>query len=196
MANGMFGTASAWLGNATWTKNRDVAEIGAIGERRTAQILDSFSDRAAVLHDLSIPIKGISANIDHVVVSGRKVLILESKVWAPGIYWTLGGTNRWGLTRVVHTEKRTREMARSSLVRFLVTMSTLFGPGTTAILGPTPCGLGYCSLHAKPACRTPGLPVHCVALTAGYGHWTLSYFARTIGVKGIASVRDMLHTWP
>lgn len=119
MANGTFGTAAAGLANAHWAKNQDVADIGANGERRTAEILDSFADRAAVLHDLRIPVKGISANIDHVVVSGKRVLILDTKVWKPGIYWTLGGVNRRGLVRVVHTQKKTMEMARSSLVRLL-----------------------------------------------------------------------------
>ncbi|MCW2135010.1 nuclease-related domain-containing protein [Arthrobacter sp. VKM Ac-2550] len=119
MANGTFGTAAAGLDNAHWAKNQDVAAIGAKGELRTAEILDSFAGRAAILHDLRIPIKGISANIDHVVVNGRRVLILDSKVWAPGIYWSLGGVNRRGLQRVVHTQKKTMEMARSSLVRFL-----------------------------------------------------------------------------
>ncbi|AUI52930.1 nuclease-related domain-containing protein [Arthrobacter crystallopoietes] len=119
MANGTFGTAAAGLDNAHWAKNQDVANIGAIGERRTAELLDSFADRAAVLHDLRIPIKGISANIDHVVVSGKRVLILDTKMWLPGLYWTFGGANRRGLVRVVHTEKKTMEMARTSLVRFL-----------------------------------------------------------------------------
>ncbi|MFD1211790.1 nuclease-related domain-containing protein [Arthrobacter sp. GCM10027362] len=118
MANGTYGTTAAGLNNAAWAKNQDVANIGAAGEKRTAQVLDGFAGRAAVLHDLRIPIPGISANMDHVVVSGRRVLILDSKVWKPGLYWSLAGANRRGLERVVHTGKRT--MAHESLVRFLV----------------------------------------------------------------------------
>src|SRR3954453_8392557 len=101
MTNGIYGTAAAGLNNAAWARNQDVADIGAAGEKRTAQILDGFAGKAAILHDLRIPIPGISANIDHVVVSGRRVLILDSKVWKPGIYWSLGGANRRGFERVV-----------------------------------------------------------------------------------------------
>lgn len=120
MANGIYGTAAAGLGNASWAVNADVAAIGAKGETRTAEILDRFAGRAAILHDLRIPIPGVTANIDHVVVSGNRVLILDTKVWKPGLYWTFGGANRRGWERVVHTEKKTMEMARSALVQFLV----------------------------------------------------------------------------
>ena len=39
--------------------------------------------KAAVLHDLRIPIPGFKANIDHAVVSGRSVLLIDSKMWKP-----------------------------------------------------------------------------------------------------------------
>lgn len=48
------------------------------------------SDRGAVImHDLSIP--GVSANIDHVVVRGRTITLVDAKAWSDGIYFTLFG---------------------------------------------------------------------------------------------------------
>ena len=63
--------------------------VGRRAELRTAQVLDRLASQPGgptVLHDLAIPIPNISANIDHVVVSGRRVLIVDSKGWRPARY--------------------------------------------------------------------------------------------------------------
>ncbi|MGK3708659.1 nuclease-related domain-containing protein [Arthrobacter sp. IK3] len=103
--NGIYGRAAAGLEDTSWAVNESVAKFGAKGEQRSAAVLNKFGDRAAVLHDLRVPIPGFKANIDHVVVSGNRVLIIDSKMWKPGFYWTLAGVNRRGLTKVPHTAK-------------------------------------------------------------------------------------------
>ena len=103
--NGVYGKAGTGLKNTSWAVNADVARIGAAGEERMQGLLDSFRLQAAVFHDLRIPIPGFKANIDHVIVSGRDVLVIDTKNWMPGFYWSLGGTNRRGLKRVKYTEK-------------------------------------------------------------------------------------------
>jgi hypothetical protein len=104
--NGVYGTAGTGLANdSSFAVNDAVAKIGAKGEERTQQLLNGFGLKAAVLHDLRVPIPGFKANIDHVVVSGKRVLIIDTKVWKPGFYWTLFGKNRRGMERVAHTEK-------------------------------------------------------------------------------------------
>jgi hypothetical protein len=104
--NGVYGTAGTGLANdSSFAANDAVARIGAGGEERTQQILNGFGLKAAVLHDLRVPIPGFKANIDHVVVSGKRVLVLDTKVWKPGFYWTLFGKNRRGGERVDHTAK-------------------------------------------------------------------------------------------
>lgn len=65
------------------------------------------------MHDLTIP--GSRANIDHLVISGDKILIVDSKVWKPGRYWTLAGKTRRGVERFTPAEKKTVEMARERL---------------------------------------------------------------------------------
>ena len=98
------------------------AKHGQKGEVQTAAVLDPLTRRdggPTVLHDLRIPLKGVSANIDHVVVSGRNVLLIDTKQWKPGFYWTFGGKSRRGLTRVPHAEKQTMIMAVQGVSGFL-----------------------------------------------------------------------------
>jgi len=104
--NGIYGMAATGLHNdSSFAANEAVAKIGAKGEERTAMILNGFGLKAAVLHDLRVPIPGFKSNIDHVIVSGKRVLVLDTKVWKPGFYWTLAGRNRRGTERIRHTEK-------------------------------------------------------------------------------------------
>ncbi|QOD06078.1 nuclease-related domain-containing protein [Pseudarthrobacter sp. BIM B-2242] len=104
--NGSYGRAATGLTNdASFAANAGAAKAGADGEVKTAAILDGFSLKAAILHDLRVPIPGFKANIDHVVVSGKRVLIIDTKVWKPGFYWSLFGANRRGTERIAHTEK-------------------------------------------------------------------------------------------
>ena len=93
----IFGTAGGSLSTSTsWAKAgaRGVRR-GRDGEIMTAAILDplAYSDRGpTVLHDVSVP--GYNAQVDHIVVSGNKVLLIDTKVWDTGTY--LGwGSKTW-----------------------------------------------------------------------------------------------------
>ena len=106
----------------SWLADQSTAKVGAKGEQRTARILNALatkSDGPTVLHDLRIPLPGISANIDHIVVSGRKVTIVDSKVWKPGFYWTLFGATRRGVERFTPADKKTMPMAREAITSYL-----------------------------------------------------------------------------
>jgi hypothetical protein len=104
--NGSYGRAATGLTNdASFAANAGAAKAGAEGEVKTAAILDGFCLKAAILHDLRVPLPGFKANIDHVVVSGKRVLIIDTKVWKPGFYWSFFGANRRGKERIAHTEK-------------------------------------------------------------------------------------------
>ena len=121
MTGASFGTAggSARKGG-DWAASNGAARVGADGERRTAELLGALVNAGAtVLHDLRVPISGVKANIDHVVVSGRTVLIIDSKVWAPGIYWTLGGHTRRGRESFPPADKKTIPMILPALERHL-----------------------------------------------------------------------------
>lgn len=118
----VFGSAGGSLVGATWAANAAVARVGRRAELRTAEVLDGLASRPGgptVLHDLAIPIPNISANIDHVVVSGRRVLIVDSKGWRPARYWSLGGMVFRGWRRFGHAKSTTPRMAVNGLTGYL-----------------------------------------------------------------------------
>lgn len=105
-SNGTWGRAGTGLADSTsWAVSATAAAQGAKYEEKTAIVLDRFADRAAILHDVIIP--GLKANIDHVVVSGNRVLLIDTKSWRPGFYWTFGGKSRRGFDPVPHVDSKT-----------------------------------------------------------------------------------------
>lgn len=109
-------------GTPTWAANAEVARHGLTGERKTAEVLLHAVSKApgtVVLHDLAIPIPGFSANIDHALVSGPRVLLIDSKAWAAGFYWTAGGVTRRGLAKFPPADKRTVELAAERIAGLL-----------------------------------------------------------------------------
>jgi len=106
------GMASAFGGRAA---------IGKAGEVRTAEVLARLCQGAGptVLHDLRLPMGKIQANIDHIVVSGSEVTILDSKAWQPGRIWTLAGVTRRGWKRFPSGDKKTLAMARTAISALL-----------------------------------------------------------------------------
>lgn len=59
------------------------AKVGADGEGWTALALQDFAERhpeAVVAHSLSIP--GSNADIDHIVVIGDHITVIDSKLWS------------------------------------------------------------------------------------------------------------------
>jgi hypothetical protein len=69
--NGIYGRAATGLQDTPWAVNENVAKIGAEGEQKTEVLLNGFGKKAAVLHDLRIPIPGFKANIEHAIDLGR-----------------------------------------------------------------------------------------------------------------------------
>lgn len=113
--------------DVSWAANREVASIGARGEEATAKILNQIASRPGgptVLHDVAIPIPGFTANIDHIIVSGRKVIIIDTKVWRPAFYWTLFGKTRRGMERFAPAEKKTMAMAADHIGSYLAKKGT------------------------------------------------------------------------
>lgn len=118
----VLGRAGGSLENATWAKNDAVTRVGKAGEVSTAAVLDGLAHRQngpTVMHDLNIPIPRIRANIDHVVVTGRVVHLIDAKVWKPGFYWTVRGTTRRGWSKFAPADKKTMPMAVDAVTRFL-----------------------------------------------------------------------------
>ena len=105
----VIGVPGGGLVDASWAASEEVAEIGRRGELLTAAVLDRLARPGGptVLHDLMLPTtSGVRVNVDHVVVSGRKVVLVDSKCWRLGRYWTALGRTRRGLKPVPHADKR------------------------------------------------------------------------------------------
>lgn len=123
----IYGTPGGGLQHAeTWAKNQQVADLGREGELRTAQILNQKAATPSgptIIHDIMIP--GLDpkyrANIDHLIIADTRILILDSKVWKPGTYWTVFSKSFRGLTRVPHLDKQTMLMGRNGVTKFLDT---------------------------------------------------------------------------
>lgn len=119
----IIGTPGGSLENADWlgAGKKAQASAGQSGEKRTAAITDAFvrKTNGAVLHDLRIPIQGYRANIDHVLVSGQNITIVDTKVWEGGFYWTLGKVTRNGFKKVPHADKRTLPAAVRGITDYL-----------------------------------------------------------------------------
>jgi hypothetical protein len=118
----IIGHAGGSLSNAgSWT-DQGRASVGQKGEERTAGILNTLANQPggpSVIHDVRIPLPGVSANIDHLVISGTTVTIIDSKVWAPGFYWTVFGRTFRGFKAFPAADKRTIPMAVSAIEKHL-----------------------------------------------------------------------------
>lgn len=156
---------------STWgSGDGSAAKRGQQGEVRTARLLNELADRdggPSILHDLRIPMKGVSANIDHVIVSGRRVLLLDTKEWKPGFYWTFRGRSYRGRTRVPHAEKKTMVMAANAVRGFLEregVKATVIEPVVAVWPSSTKNTLTVWALRF-PGART----IHADRLTSGSG---------------------------
>lgn len=118
----VIGHAGGSLGNASSWTSQSRATIGQKGEEATAAILGELVKQPggpSVIHDARIPLPNVKANIDHIVVSGNTVTILDSKNWAPGFYWTLFGTSYRGFSAFPSADKKTVPMAVNGISAYL-----------------------------------------------------------------------------
>lgn len=116
----VFGKPAASLKSGqAWAKNDAVIKHGAVGEMKTAALLNALPDGFVVFHDLRLPMKNISANIDHAVLYGKHLILIDSKAWAGGFYWSFRGKNFRGLKHVDHISKKTMQMGETSFSALL-----------------------------------------------------------------------------
>lgn len=118
-----YGRAGGSLDDAGFAANAQTAKAGQAGELLTARILNrQAADRGfTVLHDLRVP--RARANIDHVVVAGNRVWVIDSKLWLPGVYMTVPkGTVRFDgrkMADVPHADKRGLPLGHARIAELL-----------------------------------------------------------------------------
>ena len=81
----VIGIPGGGLVGASWAASEEVAEVGRRGELLTAAVLDRLAhpEGPTVLHDLLLSgVWGVRVNVDHVVVSGRRMVAGRLEVLA------------------------------------------------------------------------------------------------------------------
>ena len=132
------------------------SSLGAQGEARTAAVLDGLAGPdTVVLHSLSAPGFG-AGDLDHVVlrqtVVGAVLLVVDSKLWKPGLYLTAGSRTYRGLQRFRPAEHVTTSLAAAKLSEHLgIPVHAL------VVIWPSHPGqitsLGLCMGDGTPWCR-------------------------------------------
>jgi hypothetical protein len=77
---------------------RPGTEPDEAGERLTAELLERYLTRipaARVCHGLAGEAGSVFADVDHAVLCGRRLVLVESKVWLPGHYRVDGAGVLW-----------------------------------------------------------------------------------------------------
>lgn len=100
------GTLAANSGQRFTTADR--AKAGRRGELACAEMLEkvfSADPGVHVFHDVTIP--SYQANVDHVLVRGDRVVLLDAKQWKSGFYWTIAGRSFRGTERIEWADKHT-----------------------------------------------------------------------------------------
>lgn len=85
---GAHGTAATGLKSsraAHFTSSAANARVGADGEKVLARLLNAHAEHAEIFHDLRVP--GSRVNVDHAVLSGNTLLLIDTKVWKAGTYF-------------------------------------------------------------------------------------------------------------
>jgi len=118
---GVFGAAGSIADEQVGS--RGSRRAGATGELHTAAALRELQRYEcaglAVFHALDVPVPGVRADIDHIVVSGSRITIFDSKTWRSGWYWTFGGVTRRGIQRLEHPDRSYMPRAAKAIERYL-----------------------------------------------------------------------------
>ena len=95
MSGTVYGRAGENLSSFSGDAGRGGQERGRRAEGDTAELLGAWAERGlTVLH--SVRVRGGAADIDHVLVGARGVVLIDTKAWKPGLYLTVGSrTYRW-----------------------------------------------------------------------------------------------------
>ena len=83
----VFGSAGASLADVRGWRRASV-ESGLLGEELTGELLENYVTRipsARIFHSLAWP-GSATADVDHAVLCGRRLVLIDSKYWRPGDY--------------------------------------------------------------------------------------------------------------
>jgi len=190
MAGRIYGQAGKGLENADWAANDDVARIGQSGEVKTSRIINHAvqGTKAVALHDLRIPLPGVRANIDHVLITHNGVYLIDSKVWKPGFMWTVGGTTRRGWQKFPYADKSTMKMAHDGVAAMLDKRGVHIPVHGQLVVWPSSKN-GKLSTWAL---RVPGASVTTPEKFEGWVHGTAKK-SRAVDEEAVSAMRSLIN---
>lgn len=113
------GTVAGSLMEGSFLTNKDTVGVGVRAELETGRVLNEFTRFGpSVVHDVDIPLSGVDANIDHVMVAGSTVFVFDSKWWAGDLFWSFSGAHFRGMQRFDLAGKKTMQLAQQALTGF------------------------------------------------------------------------------
>lgn len=136
----VYGVAGENLGSFTGDAGCGGRAHGMRGEQRTAVLLDGLAGRGfTVLH--SVRVCGGAADIDHVLIGSRGVVLIDTKTWRAGVYVRLGSrAYRWVAGAVL--PGRFTPAESTSLARSVEQMRGAGVPVVGAVVAVWPSGAG------------------------------------------------------
>ena len=159
----VYGRAGRNLESFTGRAGRGGRERGRRAERDTANLLDAYALRhgLTVLH--SVQVRHGAADIDHVLVGSRGVVLIDTKAWRAGAYvrlasrayrWTGGLPERFPPGESTSLERSVTQMRRAGI------------PVVAAVVAVWPSGRGRVRLAfmSYPGARNVTSPRRAVRL--------------------------------
>ena len=155
------------------------------GERLTADLLERYLARlsgARIFHGLALP-GSVFADIDHAVLAGRRLVLIESKTWLPGHYtadetgtlWRNGRRFRGGATRLPEALAAYRELLPGADIRGAL------------IVYPSRAG----QVSTDPAADAPAPPMTPDVFVHRIGDW-LAAESSKVDIDLLRTVRDLV----
>jgi NERD domain protein len=147
----VYGRAGGNLGSFTGHAGVNGQAHGYKAELDTAELLDAYARRGlTVFH--SVRVRGGAADIDHVLVGSKGVVLIDTKAWKPGTYMALGAkVYRFTASRVL--PERFAPGESMSLARSAAQMRAAGVPVVAAIVAVWSSGAGRVRLALM---RYPG----------------------------------------
>lgn len=144
MSGAVYGRAGENLESFTGRAGPGGQEQGHKAELKTAELLDACVNRGlTVFH--SVRVRGGAADIDHVLVGSRGVVLIDTKAWKPGMYLALG-SRAYRLTASRMLPERFTPGESTSLVRSTEQMRAAGVPVVGAVVAVWPSGTGQVRL--------------------------------------------------
>lgn len=141
----VFGSPASHLDQASVKFGMENVRKGIQGEQRTATLLSEWVEGipgVRVFHSMRFPAAMTDADVDHIIVSGNNVLIIDSKMWGRGRYaWAEDGRHVWTYSPAGTRQAEPYARSVNSIVDAI--------DGYQDILGNHAMVQGYLALHSE-----------------------------------------------